>query len=1039
MKTFRHHLLVDDPKHLVKARRIALFAAVSVLGIGSPLWAQNWTGAAGTDWNTAANWSGGSLPNGQTIYIETTTPSIATITANSNFTPVDIRVGTENSGNTGRVDQLAGSLATGNGNWMFVGTQGANGIFNLANTLGTGGTFTGYGLGSGSLTIGGPSTSGGRLWIGTDSGGFGTFNVNTSGFLTTQQSDLGLIVATNGGSGVFNLDAGTVNINNGGQSWFGDNNSSSGGTLNISGGVYNASGDMWFGHNTGTGVLNMTGGVINAGTMVFGDPDQWWWADYGTGVMNLSGGTINANFVKFCNSAASSNLAVASGTIGAGAVLNSQTYVVLAFGGYGAGGANSSLTVNGTLNVNTNASAGVNDLIMGQYDTCNGLLTINSGARVCIENNAQIACSWYGSNSGTQIINQNGGLVTFYGDSGSTVGGSGGVNMNLAGGSGSYTYNLNGGTLQTPYVTASSANGSQNFNFNGGTLKATGPTSTFINNVGNVYIESGGATIDDSGYSITIPQNLWDSGGGSLNKIGAGTLTLTGNNTYAGGTTINSGILNINADTALGSSNGPVTFAGNSTLQFGANNITLNSSRNLVINNGVTAAIDTNGNTGSTIAGSITGQGSLTTVGTGTLTLAGSSNYTGTTTVNIGMLLLSATGGNSGALGATNVSVGANGVLAAAGTATITGNVSTTASGATINLQNGTAANGLSIGGGLNLHSGTALDYDLGTSSGANDTIAAAGAVSLAPSNTINLAAIGALSAGNYTLLTGSSGITAADFTLGTHPAVRGTYNFNHSTATALVLTISANATPSTAYWTGSGSRAAGDSANNWAAGPGATTNWSLDQAGATDAGQVPGANTSVYFTATTAKSGVGGVLTTQLDGSYAIQGLTIAVPTISGTQINSTVINPNGNALSLGSGGLTLDVRVAFQRHHRGRFGPSVDQPELGEQQFQLAFNDQFERRPRVGRRPNHFDFQRRRHEPDRAEWVGQRRHRCPVVAGVRPGRRDSVERPQYLYRRRDHQQRHGAVGQCRGLEQHKPQRGHFRFGLVHRWRPTA
>lgn len=443
MKTSRYHFLVDDPKHLVKARRIAFFAAVSVLGIGSPLWAQNWTGAAGNDWNTAANWSGGSLPNGQTIYIETTTPSIATITANSNFTPVDIRVGTENSGNTGRVDLLSGSLSTGNGNWMFVGTEGANGTFNLANTSITGGALTGYGLGSGSLTVGGPSTSSGRLWIGADSGGMGTFNMNTSGFLTTQQSDLGLIVATNGGNGVFNLDNGTVNINNGGQSWFGDNNIGSGGTLNMSGGVFNASGNMLFGHNTSTGVLNMSGGVLNlaaGASLILGAPDQWWLADTGvgvmnlsggtvnaaggayfghengngtlnmsggvlnvpgnlefgvpdqywvvqggTGVMNLSGGTLNASYVNFANSTAGSHLGVGSGTIAAGAVLNSQTWVEVGFGGNGGGGAAGNLTVNGALNVNTAGGGGLN---VGTWDTVPGVVTINDGAKVKIETTA---------------------------------------------------------------------------------------------------------------------------------------------------------------------------------------------------------------------------------------------------------------------------------------------------------------------------------------------------------------------------------------------------------------------------------------------------------------------------------------------------------------------------------------------------------------------------------------------------------------------------------------------------------------------------
>ena len=45
--------------------------------------------------------------------------------------------------------------------------------------------------------------------------------------------------------------------------------------------------------------------------------------------------------------------------------------------------------------------------------------------------------------------------------------------------------------------------------------------------------------------------------GGSLVKVGTGTLTLTGANTYSGGTTINQGAIAVNADTGLGAPNGP--------------------------------------------------------------------------------------------------------------------------------------------------------------------------------------------------------------------------------------------------------------------------------------------------------------------------------------------------------------------------------------------------------------------------------------------------------------------------------------------------
>ena len=60
---------------------------------------------------------------------------------------------------------------------------------------------------------------------------------------------------------------------------------------------------------------------------------------------------------------------------------------------------------------------------------------------------------------------------------------------------------------------------------------------------------------------------------GGLAKVGAGTLTLSGANSYSGGTLLNAGTLAVGSSTALGT--GSLTFANGTTLRAGANSLTL--------------------------------------------------------------------------------------------------------------------------------------------------------------------------------------------------------------------------------------------------------------------------------------------------------------------------------------------------------------------------------------------------------------------------------------------------------------------------------
>jgi autotransporter-associated beta strand protein len=165
-------------------------------------------------------------------------------------------------------------------------------------------------------------------------------------------------------------------------------------------------------------------------------------------------------------------------------------------------------------------------------------------------------------------------------------------------------------------------------NLNGGVLQITG--NTFANTNRSIYLGStgGGFDIQDSAHIFTVSQAL--SGTGGLVKEGAGTLVLTGANTYSGRTTVNNGVLQGNTSSLQG-------------------NITNNA-----------AVVFDQADTGS-YAGVMSGTGSLLKQNIGTLVLTGANTYSGGTTVDQGILSV------NGSL-ASGVTVNANGTLRGIGT-----------------------------------------------------------------------------------------------------------------------------------------------------------------------------------------------------------------------------------------------------------------------------------------------------------------------------------------------------------------------------------
>ena len=231
-----------------------------------------------------------------------------------------------------------------------------------------------------------------------------------------------------------------------------------------------------------------------------------------------------------------------------------------------------------------------------------------------------------------------------------------------------------------------------------------------------VYNLSVGNNDASSAFSGVIETKI------GLQKVGNGTLTLTGASTYSGPTTISAGTLSIttikNGTTAssLGKSSiyaGNLVFDGGTLQYTGA---TSSTNRNYTITDGKVATIDVStSDSNLTISGaSVATSGGLTKIGNGTLTLTGTNLNTGATNVNAGSLLIN--GDNSAATG--NVTVDSGATLGGTGTV----------GGATTINSGGIHAPGASPGaigtqtfsGALTYNSGSTFKWDLSGTSLAN-------------------------------------------------------------------------------------------------------------------------------------------------------------------------------------------------------------------------------------------------------------------------------------------------------------------------------
>lgn len=224
-----------------------------------------------------------------------------------------------------------------------------------------------------------------------------------------------------------------------------------------------------------------------------------------------------------------------------GAGTGEWTTEITGAGGFTKAGAGT-LTFGGTQSYTgaTHVSAGVLEL---EADLSQSIVTVDAGAELSIPATQQI-----GGLAGAGDVDLNaftlaaGGLNTdttfsgaFKGTGGFMKSGSGRMTLT---GSSSHT----GGTLIT-----------------GGTL-ALGTGGGLVGSILN-----NSAFVVDNTDNITLAGAI--SGTGTVEKSGSGTLTLSGNNSYAGLTTVNNGMLSITHNNGLGATSAGTTLAGGATLQ----------------------------------------------------------------------------------------------------------------------------------------------------------------------------------------------------------------------------------------------------------------------------------------------------------------------------------------------------------------------------------------------------------------------------------------------------------------------------------------
>ena len=483
------------------------------------------------DWNTKTNWTPAHVPNGaaDTATFALSNTTNVSISANTEVNGITFTAAATNpytiTANPGLTLTISGVGITNNSGTTQNFVTAVNGAGNVSQvffansaTAGSSTLFTN----NGSATFG--MFGGQTQFFNTASASNGTF-INNGG---TAGNALGGRTIFNGsstaGSGTFVNDGTTASFAGGGDTYFRNTSTAANGTFTNNGsgfgpGGFDGRGNLVFFDSSTAGSATITN---NGGTASGAGGGQ-------TDFINTTGAgsaTITNNGAAV--SGAGGGFTTVLSTAADGTFINNGGTVSGAGGGFtefsGGKAANATVINNGA--TASGAGGGFTQFFRG---------TVASGTVIFTNNGATVSGAEGGFTELHDSSNAGGALIA----NGGTGGGGGGTILFL-----------DDSTASTARVEVF-GNGSLDISLH----NAPGMTINSIGGDGNVFLGSNKLTVGSDNLNTTFACAIQDGGqsgrtGGSLTKIGTGTLDLTGANTYSGNTNINGGALKVDGSIA---------------------------------------------------------------------------------------------------------------------------------------------------------------------------------------------------------------------------------------------------------------------------------------------------------------------------------------------------------------------------------------------------------------------------------------------------------------------------------------------------------